>query len=796
MFDFRFNKPKGGSISPSNPKALPSPPPTPVLMASKTSPDIPPSTNPKSKLSFSFLSKLGRGPRTEGMAVYQVPQTKSCPDLLTFPSSPTSLDEKLSMVVPKVPSDNDLPELKTALEEANNLSMTFDDVVLESRPSSPLVNLTMVGDTHALNSKPSLQRSLSSFFASFRLGSTSNTAKTTLSKSSKPKVLRRKMQTKGGSAVGSPESGQRGRGTSSSDNDDGEGDANHGHGVNSNHGAINHMGNCPASFMLTNLEQSEGPIPMMLIDVLYDQSIRKLQLRRNRPLSQLLMIQAVLHRLDDECYRRQLNGEDGSQYPYPEQRLGTPDSSDDEEDEDRRSLEEDDDVEDSDDEADTDNTGLGYPNHGCDWFYHGDTGKHGGGMGVRTFPPQPYNWRPQYPTPRHSFHSPRLQREDQSPSASASSGDAIALPIHHGKAGGRFGFGNRPPSPHLVLRGRGRQYPNHSLLDRAAGHPRGRDGAHAAPRTTWRRQDQMYPRPLPVPLLDFSQPSNSTGTAKNGAPPVSPSISSSTPIILPSYGRSGNSGGSLSTFISYRKRPALPPAYRISDFGNLSTGNSDASNGSGSDKQLTISFGQNSPTLAQELEDSPTSNTRLNETTIPEFEQIPPLSGLCASQSDHFDPVMYITNSSHHQPQPHSHQHRRHLTGLQPHHVDVIPRAPAVGGARGAEGGGDIAGSITTSGSLGSPVPSLGHKRRGLAGEVTNPSDSSCSPGEVEEAEENVPLGILKVGYTQPLAHPLSRVRSPTSPLATVVNLHDAHANGESVTSSLDLTQRSLVSVG
>ncbi|KAJ1953162.1 hypothetical protein IWQ62_006061, partial [Dispira parvispora] len=491
MFDFRFSKPKGGSISPSKPKTLPSPPPTPILKAAQTNPDIPLATNPKSKISLGFFSKLGRGPRTADMLVYQTPQAKSCPDLLTFPSSPTSLDEKLSVVVPKVPSDNDLPELKTALEEVKNFSpasMTFDDVMLENKPSSPLANLTTVADTHAMNSKPSLQRSLSSFFSAFRLGSTSNTAKTPSSKSSKPKVLRRKTQTKGDSMGGPPTSGQKGRSRSSSDNEDGRDDENDSHG-DSNSGTTSHTENCCASFMLPNLKQNEGQIPMMLIDVLYDQSIRKLQLRRNRPLSQLLMIQAVLHRLDDECYRRQMNGEDGGQYPYPEQRLGTPDSSDDEEDEDRRSLEEDDDVDDGDDEAEGDNTGLGYPSPGWGWFYPGDADKHGDGMRVQTFPPQPYSGRPHYPAPRHPLHSPGPQRGDQSPRPSASSGDAITLPNHYSsKAGGRFAPGNRPPSPHPVLRGRGRQCPpNPVLFDRVAGgHPRGGSGSHAAPRTTWR----------------------------------------------------------------------------------------------------------------------------------------------------------------------------------------------------------------------------------------------------------------------------------------------------------------------
>ncbi|KAJ1959064.1 hypothetical protein IWQ62_004761 [Dispira parvispora] len=291
----------------------------------------------------------------------------------------------------------------------------------------------------------------------------------------------------------------------------------------------------------------------------------------------------------------------------------------------------------------------------------------------------------------------------------------------------------------------------------------------------------MYPRPLPVPLLDFSQPSNPARTAKNGSPPGSPTIPSSTPS---SHSRGGNS---LSNFIPYRKRPALPPAYRISDYGNLTPENSDASTNSGSDKELTMSFRQNSSPSAQELEDL---STRPSEATIPELEQIPHLSDLCASQSGHFDPVMYITNSSHHQAQP-----RRHPTNLQSHHADVIPRKPTTGGARGAERGGGTIGS--SSARVDSPAPSLGYKQRGLA-VTTNYSDSSSCPGEVEaEEEENVPLGILKVGYTQPLARPPSRVRSPTSPLATVSNLNDdAHTNGESVTNSLDFNQPSLVSVG
>ncbi|KAJ1904426.1 hypothetical protein IWQ60_012447, partial [Tieghemiomyces parasiticus] len=169
---------------------------------------------------------LGKLTRARHRPVVHVPQARSCPDLLDLPSAGGRLDEKLA--VPKVPSDNDLPELRAALLPAAE----------PARPKRSFLTL--------------IKRS-----------------PTTAPAAPTPVPVRPAPSATLPRAATSP-------------------------------------------LALSSTAARPG-LPLMVLDGLYDQSLRKLQAsRRTRPLSQLLLIQTVLQRLETELTRRHPVGLDDS----------------------------------------------------------------------------------------------------------------------------------------------------------------------------------------------------------------------------------------------------------------------------------------------------------------------------------------------------------------------------------------------------------------------------------------------------------------------------------------------------
>ncbi|RKP37006.1 hypothetical protein BJ085DRAFT_27212 [Dimargaris cristalligena] len=240
--------------------------------AERTEPDPPPPAPTRSR-TLGLLGRLTtRVGRTKTATVYHAPQARSCPDLLEFPSH---IDEKLALVVPKVPSDNDLPELKAALEEsvrhyhvAYASETVADDDDDEKEEESEVKSgeaVEVVATTlPPASRKPAKTRSMASLLAYIKLG---GGAASEDRPAPAKKPLRR--------SLGPP---------------------------------------TPAPSVSPPLRPVQAPpaVPLVVIDVLYDQSLRKLQLKRSRPLSQLLMIQSVLHRLEQEFSRRHRVGLDDS----------------------------------------------------------------------------------------------------------------------------------------------------------------------------------------------------------------------------------------------------------------------------------------------------------------------------------------------------------------------------------------------------------------------------------------------------------------------------------------------------
>ncbi|KAJ1968182.1 hypothetical protein H4R35_006499 [Dimargaris xerosporica] len=534
--------------------------------------------------SFSFFGLGKRSRAQQAKLLYTGSQAKSCPDLSTLSSKePSSTGDELSTLsVPKVPSDNDLPELQAAAEHKANdrqHNPTLPSPLSAHRPTDggPRLTETDLADLPQcplsdppLDSPPSpppskggsLPRSFALFFAAMRRNADKGS-----SPPNKPiaKMLRRKMSRK----------------TLDLDDDDAlkaelMGGSKHGAGQSGgdSHPAMLLPSPASSEASRSSLDDHGVDISVMAMDILYDQSMRKLQVKRGRPLAQLLMIQTLLHRLDDEFFRRHSLV------------TGAPENSDDDLDE--------------------------------------------------SFDPKAPLESPATLT---SYPSPHLNRE-------------LQRARRHGRMHPRASGGSRSRRPYI---------PSVSLIDKVPSSPR-----------------------------SFSPTPSEADASRHKAHSHPP----------PSMGHTGQ-----------RKKPHLPPAYRINDFANLGAGGA----------------------LRSEVESQ----------LIPAVDNFPDLSELCSAQSELFDPIDFITNSSHRRPPP---PRQRNISPTFPPGPMVAPLT-----------------SAQRSKQLSTSFPQLTPPRDGaryLRSKANAPLPSP--PSDASDDEENVPLGILKVGYLQ--TPPPSPTPAPITP--------------------------------
>ncbi|KAJ1978192.1 hypothetical protein H4R34_003299 [Dimargaris verticillata] len=535
---------------------------------------------PPRSFSFFGLGKRSRAQRVK--LLYAGSQAKSCPDLSMLSSKDTSStgDELPTLSVPKVPSDNDLPELQAAAENKTNdrlhnptlpspLSPHYPtdgprltETDLADPPQCPLSDPPLGSPPSPPSSKVggSLPRSFASFFAAMRRNADKD------SPPNKPiaKMLRRKMSRK----------------TLDLDDDvalktELMSGAKHNADQPGSGGHPVMLLPSPASSEASrsSLDDHGLDISVMAMDILYDQSMRKLQVKRGRPLAQLLMIQTLLHRLDDEFFRRH------------HLVAGAPDNSDE-------------DLEDS----------FG--------------------------PIAPL----ESPAALISYPSPHLARE-------------LQRARRHGRMHPRTGSGSRSRRPYI---------PSVSLIDKVPSSPRS-------------------PSTMPTEA-------DASRRKAYSHPP-------------PSMGHSGQ-----------RRKPHLPPAYRINDFANLAAGG--------------------------------TARAEVESQLIPAVDNFPDLSELCSAQSELFDPIDFITNSSHRRPPP---RQRNTSPTLSPGPM-VVSLGPTQRGRH----------PTTSFPRLTPPPDGARHLRSKANAPLPSP------PPDLSDEEENVPLGILKVGYLQ--TPPPSPTPAPTIP--------------------------------